>query len=86
MRILWDDSAWRDYVAWQGADRKLTARINRLIQEAMRHPGVGVGKPERLKGELSGWWSRRITDEHRLVYRTTAEAIEIASCRYHYGE
>ena len=86
MRIAWETSAWDDYCLWQTADRKVALRINRLIKEASRAPDSGIGKPEALRGDLSGLWSRRITDEHRLVYAWTPEAITIIACRYHYGD
>ncbi|WP_418953019.1 Txe/YoeB family addiction module toxin [Streptomyces katrae] len=76
--------AWDQYTSWTTADPKILKRINRLIQEIQRTPFEGAGKPEPLKENLSGWWSRRITDEHRLVYRIKDEAVEIAQARYHY--
>ena len=88
MKVTWDREAWAEYVAWQKEDMKIVARINILIGEAKRDPFRGTGKPEPLKRNLSGWWSRRITSEHRLVYRVSgtgnAQALEILSCRYHY--
>jgi toxin YoeB len=88
VKVVWDREAWADYVAWQAQDTKVVARINTLIAECQRHPFSGTGKPEPLKRNLSGWWSRRITSEHRLVYRISgtgdAQALEILSCRYHY--
>ncbi len=88
MKLLWTDLAWEDYLHWQDADRNAARRINELIKDARRNPFKGIGKPEPLKGDLAGWWSRRITGEHRLVYRVIGKAgtqrIEIASCRYHY--
>ncbi|MDR1511907.1 MAG: Txe/YoeB family addiction module toxin [Propionibacteriaceae bacterium] len=86
MTLVWDESAWEDYVWWQENDRRMLPRINRLIKEAWRDPGSGIGKPERLKGDLTGWWSRRVNDEHRLVYRAVGDTLEIASCRYHYED
>lgn len=89
MKIIFSGVSWADYVHWQGADRGIVERINELIKDASRHPFTGLGKPEPLRNEMSGWWARRITQEHRLVYRVTgkgeAQAIEIAACRYHYG-
>lgn len=86
--VVFQSQAWIDYVDWQSTDAKLHARINLLIHECRRHPFTGIGKPEPLKRNLAGWWSRRITSEHRLVYRVTnrgdAQALEILSCRYHY--
>jgi toxin YoeB len=84
MNILFQKRGWEDYLHWQRADRKMPGRINRLIKECQRTPLKGTGKPEPLKGEFSGWWSRRIDHEHRLVYRVRDGALEIAQCRYHY--
>lgn len=84
MRLEWTSSAWNDYVWWQDHDRKIVKRINLLIKDVMREPSDGIGKPELLKANLSGCWSRRITDEHRLVYSATEKAVVIISCRYHY--
>jgi toxin YoeB len=80
---------WQDYLHWVEADRAVLARVNQLIKDISRSPFVGIGKPEPLKGALAGWWSRRITGEHRLVYRVAGEAgrdqrVEVAGCRYHY--
>lgn len=86
--LVWSAAAWRDYVEWQREDLKVLERINALITEALRDPFKGTGKPEPLKRNLAGWWSRRITGEHRLVYRVRgtgeAQALEVLSCRYHY--
>ena len=76
--------AWEDYLYWQSTDKAIQKRINALIKEILREPYVGTGKPEALKHELTGWWSRRVTDEHRLVYRFAAGTVEIAKIRYHY--
>ena len=76
--------AWRDFTACAATEPKLFERLVRLISEAARDPFTGIGKPEPLRHQLKGWWSRRINDEHRLVYRVTDEAIVIASCRMHY--
>lgn len=88
MKLVFSDSAWADYLHWQAEDPKLLARLNDLIKECRRDPFRGTGKPEPLGGNLSGWWSRRINSEHRLVYRVSgkgeAQAMEIAQCRYHY--
>lgn len=88
MKIVFRRDAWRDYVAWQTEDGKMLERINNLIEECLRDPFRGTGKPEPLKRDLAGWWSRRITGEHRLVYRMRgadeAQALEILSCRFHY--
>jgi toxin YoeB len=86
MRLLWSDEAWDDYVYWQQNDQKVVQSINDLIREIRRDPFRGLGKPEPLKHSLAGWWSRRITREHRLVYRVSgrnAELLEIIQCRYH---
>ncbi|RZU63385.1 Txe/YoeB family addiction module toxin [Zhihengliuella halotolerans] len=85
MRLVWDANAWEDYLWWQGQDRKLVRRINRLVEDIMRNGNEGIGKPEPLKHDFSGYWSRRITDEHRIVYKALADEVRIASCRYHYG-
>ena len=84
-RLLWTAAAWDDYVYWQGQDRKTLKRINALIQDAMRDPFVGIGKPEPLRENLSGFWSRRIDDTHRLVYAVEGDALAIIACRYHYA-
>ena len=88
MMLVWTAAAWRDYVEWQREDPKVLERINALITEALRDPFKGTGKPEPLKRNLAGWWSRRITGEHRLVYLVRgagdAQALEVLSCRYHY--
>jgi toxin YoeB len=86
MRLLWSDEAWEDYVYWQRNDPKVLQSINDLIRDIRRDPFKGLGKPEPLKHSLAGWWSRRITREHRLVYRVSgrnAELLEIVQCRYH---
>lgn len=75
---------WETYLYWQQTDKKMVRKINKLISEIQRTPFSGSGKPEALKENLSGYWSRRIDDQHRLVYKVTASQIEIASCRYHY--
>lgn len=88
MKIAFWPTAWEDYLYWQAEDAKVLDRLNALIQECLRDPFRGIGKPEPLGGNLSGWWSRRITQEHRLVYRVSgsgdAQALEVAQCRYHY--
>ena len=84
MKLVFSDEAWEDYVYWQKQDRKMVERINKLIQEVKRDPFSGVGKPEPLKHALAGFWSRRITDEHRMVYRVEGESLQIAQLRYHY--
>ena len=83
MRIAFSSHGWDDYVSWAD-DRKVLERINRLIQEASRDPGVGAGKPERLSGDLSGYWSRRIDQEHRLVYTADGDVLVVLQARYHY--
>jgi len=85
MRIVFHERAWEDYLWWQRQDRKILRRINALIRDVERAGHEGIGKPEPLKHDLQGFWSRRITDEHRLVYAITEDEILIASCRYHYG-
>ncbi|MCB1384349.1 MAG: Txe/YoeB family addiction module toxin [Nitratireductor sp.] len=84
MRLVFSPQAWEDYLYWQSADRKRLDRINTLIRECTRTPFKGTGKPAPLRGALSGWWSRRIDREHRLVYRVEADDLQIAQCRYHY--
>lgn len=81
----WTDDAWEDYLYWQTQDRKTLKRINKLIQDTERHPFEGVGKPEPLRGNLSGYWSRRIDDVNRLVYSVKEKTLIIVSCRTHYG-
>lgn len=88
MKLVFSPTAWEDYQHWQSNDTKLLARLNALIEDCRRQPFKGIGKPEPLGGNLSGWWSRRINSEHRMVYRVagtgTAQTLEIAQCRYHY--
>ncbi len=84
MKKLWDDSAWNDYLHWQKYDKKIHQRINELIKSCDRTPFSGIGKPEPLKGNLSGFWSRRINKEHRLIYKVENEIITIIQCRFHY--
>ena len=88
MKLTFSDDAWEDYLYWQGADPKVHGRINDMIKQCKRTPFKGVGKPEPLKGDLSGWWSRRITKEDRMVYRVSGKAdtqgLEIAQLRFHY--
>ncbi len=83
-RLAWTDAAWSDYVYWQGQDKKTLKRVNKLIAAVLRTPFEGMGKPEALKENLSGFWSRRIDDSHRLVYAVTDTHITIIACRYHY--
>lgn len=82
--LQFTDECWNDYVYWQTQDKKTLKRINTLIMEALRNPFEGIGKPEPLKGNLSGYWSRRIDDTNRLIYEADDELLTIISCRYHY--
>lgn len=84
MRLVFAEQAWDDYLHWQKTDGKRLARINALIREAARTPFTGTGKPEPLKFALAGYWSRRIDDEHRMVYTVDGDALVIAQLRYHY--
>lgn len=89
MKLIFSEAAWADYLFWQQNDQAVQGRVNEVIKDALRSPFAGIGKPEPLVGSLKGWWSRRITREHRLVYRVSglgdARALEIAGCRFHYG-
>ena len=88
MKLVFSDDAWSDYLHWQQTDAATLARLNDVIKDTRRSPFKGIGKPEPLVGDLKGWWSRRITREHRLVYRVSGRgaemALEIAACRFHY--
>ena len=84
MNLTWSAEAWDDYLDWQETSKKTVKKINELIKDATRTPFEGKGKPEPLKHNLAGFWSRRITTEHRLVYAVSNDALLIASCRYHY--
>lgn len=84
MKLAWDRSAWEDYTYWQGADRAMVRRINRLIDDVLRHPFEGIGKPEHLRHIAANAWSRRITQEHRLVYLVSEDTITVTQVRYHY--
>ena len=84
MRLIFSEHAWEDYLYWQRTDRKVLDRINKLIREIQRTPFEGTGKPEPLKHGLSGYWSRRINDEHRIVYKVELDSILIAQLRHHY--
>lgn len=84
MKIVFLDQAWEDYIYWQNTDKATLKKINSLVKEIERMPFEGSGKPEPLKHSLTGWWSRRITLEHRLVYKIDNEAVVILQCRYHY--
>ena len=86
MNKLWQDEAWEDYIYWQKQDKKTLKRINQLLQDISRNGYKGIGKPEPLKGNYSGWWSRRINETDRLVYRIKNGQIEIAQCNSHYNE
>jgi toxin YoeB len=85
MEKLWTDIAWEHYLYWQSQDKKTLKRINQLIKDIERNGYEGIGKPEPLRGDLSGWWSRRIDDTNRLVYRIENGKMIIAACRSHYG-
>lgn len=84
MKVIFADMAWDDYLYWQQHDRKIVMRINTLIREIQRDPLSGIGKPESLKHALAGFWSRRITEEHRIVYRVEGDSLLLAQLRYHY--
>lgn len=85
MLLVWDENAWDDYLWWQLQNRKVLKRINALLADTQRQGNEGIGKPEPLRHDFAGYWSRRITDEHRLVYKIADQQVRIASCRYHYG-
>lgn len=84
MNKVWTENAWQDYIYWQTEDRKTLKKINRLTEDVSKNGNNGIGKPEPLVGELSGFWSRRIDETNRLVYRIDTSNIYILSCRYHY--
>ncbi|PCH77007.1 MAG: Txe/YoeB family addiction module toxin [Flavobacteriaceae bacterium] len=86
MKLTWSSASWEDYLYWQKVDKNNLKRINQLIKTCQRTPFEGIGKPEALKGDLQGYWSRRITSEHRLVYKCENNQLLIAACRYHYGK
>jgi len=86
MRLVFTQSAWEDYLWYQEQDRQLLKRVNQLIKDVLRTPFEGIGKPEALKADLTGFWSRRINDEHRLVYGVIKTDLVIISCRYHYSK
>ena len=86
MKILWDERAWSEYLDWQNEDKKTLRKIKALIKDIQRNPYIGIGKPEPLTGNLSGWWSRRIDDANRIVYKEKNDVIVIASCRGHYDD
>lgn len=83
-KLAWTDEAWKDYLYWQTQDKKTLKRINKLLKEIKKDPFKGIGKPEPLKENLSGFWSRRIDDTNRLIYAVDEEYITVISCRYHY--
>ena len=84
MKLIWSEQSWEEYLFWQTHDKKILKKINALIKDIKREPFDGLGKPEPLKYELSGCWSRRITDEHRFVYEVDKTNVYIISCKYHY--
>jgi len=84
MRLIFSDRAWGEYLEWQ-ADAKMLKRVNDIIKDVQRSPFAGIGKPEPLKRNLSGYWSRRLTDEHRLVYKVSEDCVFLAQMKYHYG-
>ncbi|MEA2076762.1 MAG: Txe/YoeB family addiction module toxin [Candidatus Marinimicrobia bacterium] len=84
MKIVLSEKAWEDYLYWQNTDNKIFKKINKLIKDILRTPFEGLGKPEPLKHDLSGCWSRRINQTHRLVYKVEGEDLNIIACRYHY--
>jgi toxin YoeB len=84
VNVVFSEHAWQEYLVWQKTDRRMAKRINALIREIQRTPFEGIGKPERLQHALSGYWSRRLTDEHRIVYKVAGDAVPIAQLRYHY--
>jgi toxin YoeB len=84
VRLTFQEDGWDDYLYWQAHDKQRLNKLDGLLRECLRTPYSGTGKPEPLRGEFSGWWSRRIDDEHRLIYRVADDALLIAQCRYHY--
>jgi len=85
MNLIWSEKSWEDYLYWQKTDKRMVTKINELLKAIKQEPFDGIGKPEPLRHELAGCWSRRINAEHRLVYRANEYAISVVSCRYHYG-
>ena len=85
MLLVWDPNAWENYLGWQEQDRRMLRRVNVLIRDVVRNGSTGIGKPEALQHDFAGYRSRRISEEHRLVYKVTDNEVRIASCRYHYG-
>ena len=86
MKILFSEQAWSDYLYWQSTDKRMIKKINTLLKDIARHPNKGLGKPEVLKHDLAGLWSRRIDQEHRLVYKAGDEKLKVYSCRFHYDD
>lgn len=86
MKLIWESRGWNDYLFWQENDKKTLKRINSIIKDMLRDPFFGIGKPEALKENLSGYWSRRISDEHRIVYKVTGDALLIIACKGHYSD
>ena len=86
MKIIWFEEAWKDYIFWQTQDKKTIKRLNQLLQDVTRNAYTGIGKPEPLKGEFSGFWSRRIDGVNRLVYRINNGILEVLSCKGHYDD
>jgi toxin YoeB len=84
MILSWAENAWEDYLYWQSIDKKILKRINQLVKDILRHPFEGIGDPEPLKHHWSGYWSRRIDREHRIVYKSTMNTLYIVQCRFHY--
>ena len=84
MNVKFSPEAWQEYVSWQQDDKRKLEKINKLISEIRKNPFIGTGSPEPLRCELTGWWSRRINQEHRLVYRVVDDCLEIVQCRHHY--
>ena len=86
MKIVWFEEAWEDYVYWQSQDRKTVKRINQILQDSVRNSYLGIGKPEPLKGEFAGFWSKRIDDVNRFVFRIQGGVLEVLSCKGHYDD
>lgn len=84
--VHWSSHAWNDYVEWQAQDKKTLKRINVLVKDCQRDPFDGIGKPEPLRGDMAGWWSRRIDDKHRLIYQADDKIVTIIACRDHYDD
>jgi toxin YoeB len=84
--VLWSTLAWEDYVDWQSRDKKTLKRINTLVKECQREPFDGIGKPEQLRGDMAGWWSRKIDDKHRVIYQADEKTVTILACRDHYDD